>query len=296
MTQVEGPPLARYGRRALPFLLAPAILGVAVLAALWGRGGGGGGLTGGVESLAAAFATLLTDATVLVPVGFAFGAGMVSAVNPCGFALLPAYLGFYLAGGAGGSSRSMAGGLAQALLVGAVVTAGFVLLFGAVGLLIGAGVRALVDLFPWIALGVGVLLALAGSWMLAGGTLYTSLAERIGSRLGDPRSGTLRGYFLFGVSYGVASLSCTLPIFLAVVGSALAVGSVVAAAGQFVLYALGMGLVILALTLSMALFRGALVRWIRTALPYIQPASAVLLLLAGAFIVFYWLTVGGLLG
>jgi len=30
------------------------------------------------------------------PLAFAFGAGMVATVNPCGFAMLPAYLSFFL--------------------------------------------------------------------------------------------------------------------------------------------------------------------------------------------------------
>ncbi|MGW8194631.1 MAG: cytochrome c biogenesis CcdA family protein, partial [Desulforhopalus sp.] len=32
----------------------------------------------------------------LLPFGYAYGAGMVSAVNPCGFAMLPVYLTLYL--------------------------------------------------------------------------------------------------------------------------------------------------------------------------------------------------------
>lgn len=31
-----------------------------------------------------------------LPMGYAFGAGMVSTVNPCGFAMLPAYLSLYM--------------------------------------------------------------------------------------------------------------------------------------------------------------------------------------------------------
>ena len=90
-------------------------------------------------------------------------------------------------------------------------------------------------------------------------------------------------------------MSCTLPVFLAVVGSALARSGFVAGALQFVLYALGMGVVMCALTLGVALFKQGTVRWARAVLPYVQPLSAVLLLVAGAYIIYYWLTVGGLL-
>ena len=97
------------------------------------------------------------------------------------------------------------------------------------------------------------------------------------------------------MSYGTASLSCTLPVFLAVVGTSFASSSILASAGQFFLYALGMGLVIIALTLGIAFARGAMVGALRKALPYIQPIGSWLMIVAGAYIVFYWLTIGGLL-
>jgi hypothetical protein len=56
-----------------------------------------------------------------------------------------------------------------------------------------------------------------------------------------------------------------------------------------------MGLVILALTLGMAFFKGAMVGGLRQALPYIQPVGSWLMVLAGTYIIFYWLTIGGLL-
>ncbi len=46
--------------------------------------------------------------------------------------------------------------------------------------------------------------------------------------------------FTFGVGYGVASLACTLPVFLAVVGASLTATSLPQAFSQFVSYALGM--------------------------------------------------------
>ena len=90
-------------------------------------------------------------------------------------------------------------------------------------------------------------------------------------------------------------MSCTLPIFLAVVGTSLAVSSLAASLGQFVLYALGMGFVILVLTLGIAFFKQAMVGALRKAMPYVQPIGSWLMVVAGAYIVFYWLTIGGLL-
>ncbi len=176
-------------------------------------------VTGEVEGASSSASGVLVgisdDVSLLFPLAFAFTAGMVSAVNPCGFTMLPAYLGLYL-----GSSSEMseskagtaAGQLRQALIIGLSVTAGFVLLFAVVGLSIGTGAQFLVDYFPWIGLSIGVLLTVAGGWLIRGGTLYSALGERLAARIGDPTRTDVRGYFLFGLSYGTASLSCTLPI------------------------------------------------------------------------------------
>jgi len=227
---------------------------------------------------------------------FALAAGLASAVNPCGFAMLPAYLGMYL----GDSSNTQKGRgplqhLGKALLIGGTVTAGFVLLFGLAGGLIGIGASFVGDLLPWLGLTIGVGLAIIGSWMVGGGKLYTGFAARAASHMGNPGEISTRGYFMFGLSYGTASLSCTLPIFLAVVGISVAGTSTISVVGNFFLFALGMGLVIMALTVGMAFFKGAMVGALRKALPYIQPAGSALMVLAGTYIVFYWLTIGGLL-
>ena len=286
----------------LSVLLAVAALVIPAAGAIIIGGGGGSGIdgvNGFVESLSGNSSSWLAGLGfgLLAPLGFAFAAGMASAVNPCGFAMLPAYLGLYL-----GSDQENAGPsypakqLGKALLVGASVTAGFVVLFAAVGMVIGFGARTfVVGVLPWLGLGIGVFLVVAGAWMVGGGKFYSGLAARTASRLGDPARTNIKGYFIFGLSYGTASLSCTLPIFLAVVGTSLAVSSALVSLGQFLLYALGMGLVILALTLGIAFFRSAMVGGLRKVMPYVQPVGSWLMVVAGAYIVFYWLTIGGLL-
>ena len=280
----------------LPGLVAVISLGVAVVGAFLVRGATGiDGVNGFVESLSGRSGSFVGDLGVLAPLGFAFGAGLAAAFNPCGFAMLPAYMGLYMGTGDEKESHPVMQ-IGRAFLVGGAVTAGFVVLFGIAGVVIGIGARSVVgDILPWLGLVIGVLLAVVGAWVLGGGKLYTAFAQQAAARIGDPGQNNVPGYFLFGLSYGVASLSCTLPIFLSVVGTTFAVSSIFTSLGQFVLYALGMGLVIVALTLGMALFRGAMVRAMRGALPYIQPVGAWLMVVAGAYITFYWLSLGGLL-
>ena len=224
---------------------------------------------------------------------FAFAAGMASAVNPCGFAMLPAYLGLYLGSNLNEEERpGPVASILRGLVVGGSVSAGFILLFGIVGGAVGLSASFISDLLPWLGLIIGAALVGAGAWMVAGGKLYTGIAARAADRLGNPNTVSVRSFFTFGVSYGTASLSCTLPIFIAVVGIGSATSSPLQVVGNFFLYAIGMGLVIMVMTLGMAIFKGAMVRLMRRALPYIQPIASAFMVIAGAYIVFYWLTVG----
>jgi len=231
----------------------------------------------------------LTSLGALLPFGFAFGAGIVAAVNPCGFAMLPAYLSLYLGNQeAGFEKRSVVGRALRALLIGGVVSLGFVLLFGLAGVVVSAGGSAILGTMPWVGTVIGAALVLMGLWMLAGRTLYTSIFERFAGRIGDPRAMSVRGFFLFGLAYGLASLSCTLPVFLAVMGGSLTAGSFSAGAGRFLSYGLGMTSVLLVLTLALAFFKGGVISRLRKATSYVQPISAALLVVAGAYIIFYW--------
>ena len=227
---------------------------------------------------------------------FALAAGMASAVNPCGFAMLPAYLGMYIGDEVGQTIvTSPLEHFGRAILVGLTVTAGFVVLFSVVGVVIGLGADFVGDLLQWLGLLIGIGLVLAGAWMVGGGKFYSGVAARAASHMGNPTDVSMKGYFIFGISYGTASLSCTLPIFLAVLGISVAGVGVSSVLSDFLLFALGMGLVIMALTLGMAFFKTAMVGALKKALPYIQPLGPGLMVISGTYIVFYWLTIGGLL-
>ena len=277
--------------------IAAAAYAMAVVGALFARNATGiDGVNSFVELLSGSSGAGIGN--VGIKLGFAYAVGAASAVNPCGFAMLPAYLGLYVGGGNQDDDRRNPVRLvSRAVMVGLSVSLGFVALFGAVGLVLGFGSQAVVvAALPYVGLAIGVLLVGAGAYMATGGKIYTSLAQRAASRIGDPSQLNIPGYVLFGVSYGLASLSCTLPLFLAVLGVGAGLSSgFLDTVGQFVLYAAGMGSVIMALTLGMAVARTVLIRWMRAALPYVGVVGAWLMVVAGTYIVFYWLTLGDLL-
>ena len=95
------------------------------------------------------------------PLAVAFAAGLIAIMNPCGFAMLPAYLSYFMGkGDQAEATRPEA--LRRALVVGGVTSLSFLLIFGVTGVAITAGFRAVIDWIPYIALGVGGLVALLG--------------------------------------------------------------------------------------------------------------------------------------
>jgi cytochrome c-type biogenesis protein len=218
-----------------------------------------------------------------IPFAFAFTAGLVATLNPCGFAMLPAYLSYYM-GLEDGDEPTTAQRSRRALRVGVLVSAGFLAVFGVAGALITLGVRAVVDALPWIAMAVGLGVLALGIAMLAGRELVVRLPKPGRA----PRGRDHAGVFWFGVSYAIASLSCTLPVFLVVVAGAIPQLGFVAGVLTFLVYGLGMSVLLLVVTLSLALGKHALVGRLRRGSAHVNRIAGGILVLAGTYIVFFW--------
>jgi cytochrome c biogenesis protein CcdA len=215
---------------------------------------------------------------------FALAAGALATLNPCGFVMLPALVAVQLQQVAGSGDGGRAGLILRGLAFALQATTGFVVVFAVLGLAIGIGARSIISLFPLGGLLIGLALLLAGLWSLLGRRPIPLPGLR-----GRPFGGRTSGGLGFGAAYAVASLSCTLPIFLAVVGGGLVADGPAGALLPLVGYALGMGSVLLAVTLATGLSAGALVRALRAAMPFVETAGAALLTVVGAYLVVYWL-------
>lgn len=214
---------------------------------------------------------------------FAFGAGMVALINPCGFALLPAYLGFFL--GQNDESKSRVVALNRAQGVGLALTLGIMVVFGLVGVVFGGLQSAIADYLPFFNIVLGVALVALGIAMLMGFEL-TLRIPKLGKGGG---SGSFGSMFVFGVSYAIASLSCTIGIFITAVGtsSTRTDTSFLSSLGNFLSYGLGMGLLATVLTLFLALGKREIVNRFRQVLPVINIISAFMLLVVGPYMVGY---------
>jgi cytochrome c biogenesis protein CcdA len=166
------------------------------------------------------------------------------------------------------------------------VTAGFVACFGLLGLALGAVVAAVESVVPWVMVGFGALIALTGMAALTGHL------DRL-PRITRPGGSGLRGrgplaMAGFGIVYGLASLGCSLPVFLAAVGGGLDQRGVWVVARSSVAYALGMGLLLAVIALVASSTRGPLVRRVRPVGRFGHIAAGSLLVVSGAYLAYYW--------
>ncbi|GBE23868.1 cytochrome C biogenesis protein transmembrane region [bacterium BMS3Bbin02] len=222
----------------------------------------------------------------LGPLSLALAAGGLSTVNPCGFAMLPAYLSFYV-GADDGQLPTASTRTAQGLITGLFVTAGFLLVFAIVGLPITYGATQVVRAIPWAGIVLGLVLLGVGVATLAGRKISMTIANPIRpERERQPKT-----MFVFGVGYGVASLGCTLPVFLAVVGASLATRGPGSALAVLASYGLGMAIMLMLFSTGAALVRDGLVRAVRRMLPYMHRITGSMLTLAGLYLTYYWMRV-----
>jgi cytochrome c-type biogenesis protein len=164
------------------------------------------------------------------------------------------------------------------------MTAGFVAVFGAFGLALAPTASLVQRHLPWFTITFGLLLVGLGGWLVAGRQL-PALPWKPSRAPTLTRS--VPSMALYGVAYALASMSCTIGPFLAIVVSSLRAGSPLEGVGLFIAYALGMGLVVGTLALAVALARASLVRRLRRAAAGLSRAGGILLVVTGGYVAWY---------
>ncbi|MFZ0226843.1 MAG: cytochrome c biogenesis CcdA family protein [Mycobacterium sp.] len=216
--------------------------------------------------------------------GLAFGAGLVAALNPCGFALLPAYLTLVVRADRAGVLTAVG----RALAATVAMTLGFLAAFGAFGLLTVTVAAAVERFLPYVTIVIGISLVALGIWLLLGRDL-TALTPRAlvaGRRAPTARLGSMFGY---GVGYAIASLSCTIGPFLAVTGATFRGGPLLDGLMIYLAYAAGFGLLVGVMAVAVAFASTALIDRMRRILPYINRISGALLIAVGLYVGYYGL-------
>ena len=215
--------------------------------------------------------------------GLAFGAGLLAALNPCGFAMLPAYLALVVRG----EDVDRHAAVARAVTATAAMAAGFLAVFGGFGVLTVSAAATVQRYLPYVTVVIGIVLVALGIWLLAGREITMLGGAGRGARWAP--TARLGSMFTYGISYAVASLSCTVGPFLAVTATALRGGSVLGGMAVYVAYAAGFTLVVGVLAVAAALASSAAVDRMRRIVPYVNRISGALLLVVGIYVGYYGL-------
>jgi cytochrome c biogenesis protein CcdA len=215
--------------------------------------------------------------------GLAFGAGLVAALNPCGFAMLPAYLALVVRGEETGQLTAVG----RAAAATAVMALGFVAVFGTFGLLAVSVASTVQRYLPYVTVLIGIVLVTLGVWLLVGRELRMLIPNPIARGTHWAPTAHLWSMLGYGVAYAIASLSCTIGPFLAVTAAGSRGGNVLDGLWIYLAYAAGFALVVGALAIAVALASTALVDHIRRILPYINRISGGLLVVVGLYVSYY---------
>jgi len=214
---------------------------------------------------------------------YSFVLGVLAAVNPCGFVLLPTYLMFFLGLEGSRPADSQRTSLTRALRVGLATSSGFIAVFIVVGSISRLFTNAIERNAKYVSIVIGAALVVMGIAMLAGWK-----PRIVTPNIATGKTRTFGSMFLFGIAYAVASIGCTIGFLTSVILGSINVHGFFSGILSIVLYGLGMGAIVTALTVSLAFAKGGLLRLLRSGMRYLDRVSAVLVLLTGLYLTWYW--------
>jgi cytochrome c biogenesis protein CcdA len=218
-----------------------------------------------------------------VNLSLGFIRGMVAAVNPCGFILLPTYLLYFLGISATDAGRERAS-VRRALLVSAAVSAGFLSVFLAVGIVTQQMTTWVNEHAKYATAVIGLGLIVVGAAMLFGYRLpFTTPKVDAGGR-----DRTVASMFVYGVAYAVASIGCTIGLFMATLFGTAERAGYASGVANIVAYGAGMSLLVTALTVTLAVANAGLLRVLRRGMEYVDLVAGAFVLLSGVYLLWYF--------
>jgi cytochrome c biogenesis protein CcdA len=213
---------------------------------------------------------------------YSFILGVLAAVNPCGFVLLPTYLIFFL-GTREETELASSERMRRALVVSSGVSVGFLAIFFVIGVISRLFTQWIELNAKYASLAIGIVLVIGGARMLSGWTPKFAMPQ-----IGGVQTKTFRATVIYGVAYAVASIGCTIGFLTTAVFGSIALHGFISGVFSILLYGLGMAMLVTALTVSLAFAKTGIVTVIKNRLHIIQRLGAILVTLTGIYLVFYW--------
>jgi len=223
---------------------------------------------------------------VIFLTALAYAAGFAAFANPCGIALIPAYIGYYLDGR---NDEGLGRQVIRGISAGIMTTLGFMFVFLLAGIIFSLIGSVIVAYIPWITLVIAAIIILLGTYFLLGGRMHVRLPIFRAAKSGRH---PLTSFFLFGLGYATASLSCTLALFLLIILQALAIGSLIGGMMIFLAYTLGMGSAMIGLSTALSLSNFMLNSFFKPISRSIDKIGGVIMIVSGLYLVYVQFNMG----
>ena len=213
---------------------------------------------------------------------YSFILGVLAAVNPCGFVLLPTYLIFFL-GTREETELTTSERMRRALVVSSGISIGFLAIFFVIGVISRLFTQWIELNAKYASLAIGIVLVIGGARMLTGWTPKFALPQ-----IGGVQTKTFRATVIYGVAYAVASIGCTIGFLTTAVFGSIALHGFISGVFSILLYGLGMAMLVTALTVSLAFAKTGIVTMIKNRLHIVQRLGAIFVTITGIYLVLYW--------
>lgn len=206
----------------------------------------------------------------------AFTSGIFAFFTPCSVALIPGYIGFLVKTDDGNN-------VWRGVRVGLISALGLLTIFMGLGLLISLFGNFIAPYAFWVGVISGTGLILLGVYLLSGRSFNPPLPHLTSNQRG------LKGYYLFGATYALASLACTLPIFLLVMSQALTSGGTYNSLIVFLVYSLTAASFMSLTAFGTLMSKDLVTKYLKQAIPVVTQVSPILIILAGIYIIYFQL-------
>jgi len=192
--------------------------------------------------------------------------------------MLPAFISYQFSRRDEGDS-STSRSLVRGAVIGLTTSLGFVFVFLTVGLLVSLSGAQIGPYLPGVTIIIGTILIVIGALSLTNFKLSFHVSMRL------PTGGGILSFFIFGIGYATASAACAFPVFLMVLLTAAASGGLASGLLIFLVYSLGMVVIMIPLAAAVSISRNLVLARIERLMPHMKKISAGILIAAGIYLI-----------
>lgn len=212
---------------------------------------------------------------------FSFVQGVLAFLAPCAVALLPGYIVAFISRDSQ-KNPSKVRRLYRGFKLAMLSILGILVVYAIAGIMIIVAAQVLKDYMMWITISMGVVLIVLGIFMVIGKDISFSF------NMNNPTHQTEAvEAFVFGIAYAIGALGCLFPLFLVVATQAMAAPSLWLGASYIGAYFMGISGMMIGTILLSTFAKDLLMKYLRKILPYMERITGGLLILAGAYVIYY---------